>query len=155
MGVFSTVTIVLTHIRGLIIVLIATNEPPSGVWGSAWRAGMFRVSLSPLWASESLNSPPNSEQEGSHPAPSSEGRKEGGTESARGGGWGWAGVGVLISWFGARECQESGFGLWGRARVYGSLGGSSVVISRVISRATMFIAHIRGRITTLITYNYP
>ena len=76
MGVFSTVTIVLTLIRGLVIVLIATNEPPSGVWGSAWRAGMFRVSLSPLWASESVNSPPNSEQEGSHPAPSSEGWKE-------------------------------------------------------------------------------
>ena len=35
------------------------------------------------------------------------------------------------------------------------LGGSWVVISRVISRVTIFITHIRGLITLLITTHEP
>ena len=35
------------------------------------------------------------------------------------------------------------------------LGGSWVVISRVISRITVVLTFIRGLITPLITYNYP
>ena len=35
------------------------------------------------------------------------------------------------------------------------LGGSWVVISRVVSRVTILITHITGLIALLITYNYP
>ena len=37
----------------------------------------------------------------------------------------------------------------------GVLGGSGVVISRVISRATLIITHIRGLITPLVTTLNP
>ena len=44
--------------------------------------------------------------------------------------------------------------LWG-IRPTGLLGGSWVVISRVISRVTILITHIRGLITPLITTHEP
>ena len=37
----------------------------------------------------------------------------------------------------------------------GLLGGSKVVVSRVISRVTILITHIRGLITSLITTHEP
>ena len=40
-------------------------------------------------------------------------------------------------------------------RDYGVLGGSWVVTSRVVSRATILITHIRGLTTPLITTHEP
>ena len=46
-------------------------------------------------------------------------------------------------------------GLRGLGFTVGLLGGSWVVISRVISRVTIIITHTRGLITPLITTHEP